>query len=361
MTVAAPATGYRYSIIPGDAPTDPRVKPRDLQVLCLLGRHIDKKGWCRRSEVQMAKELNCGRATIGRALARLCELGYLERLAAGRGNTAPKEGQQPFAAYWYRVKIDGSEDQIPVGAQKWARSKSQAENGHVVPDQDGQEVPTSYRAPLIEPSSSEGAKLNRSRAARDDDWSDLDLEEDDKAWSEEIEMAYRAIPRADPGASMIEARKRWEAIPWDDRPTRAELIACFRAYEVYLARTNASRPQNRQQGVRHLSNWLKDASYQGFLAEARASLVRGAEQAERTNQLETAHGGEVLERLHSMGLSDLDIVSWTRNVKFERVDGHWVITVSLAPQLQRFGTMWRSRVDQAFGADTEVHLVRVAP
>lgn len=357
---AAPATGYRYSIIPGDAPTDPRVKPRDLQVLCLLGRHIDKKGWCRRSEVQMAKELNCGRATIGRALARLCELGYLERLAAGRGNTAPKEGQQPFAAYWYRVKIDGSEDSIPVGAQKWARPKSQAEIGHVVPDQDGQEVPTSYRAPLIEPSSSEGPKLNSIRAARDEEWSDVDLEEDEKAWAPEIEAVYRAIPKADPSASMPAAKARWEAIPREDRPTRAELIACLGAYAAELARINAHRPSDKPQGVRHLNNWIKDRSYAGFLPEVRIALARDAAQAERNGQLETEHGAEALANMRAMGLSDAEIVSWTRGVKFEKVDDHWVITVSMAPQLQRFGTMWRSRVDRAFGENTEVHLVRVA-
>lgn len=32
----------RFSIIPGWIVTDPRLKGRDLQVLCLLGRHIDK-------------------------------------------------------------------------------------------------------------------------------------------------------------------------------------------------------------------------------------------------------------------------------------------------------------------------------
>lgn len=35
---------YRYSIIPGMAVTDPNLEGRDLQVLCLLGRHTDRDG-----------------------------------------------------------------------------------------------------------------------------------------------------------------------------------------------------------------------------------------------------------------------------------------------------------------------------
>jgi len=48
---------YRYSITPAAAATDPRLEPQDLQVLCLLGRHTDRNGWCQRSQVKMAGEL----------------------------------------------------------------------------------------------------------------------------------------------------------------------------------------------------------------------------------------------------------------------------------------------------------------
>jgi hypothetical protein len=34
--------GYRFSIIRAAAITDPDLEPRDLQVLCLLGRHTDR-------------------------------------------------------------------------------------------------------------------------------------------------------------------------------------------------------------------------------------------------------------------------------------------------------------------------------
>ena len=69
----------RLSIIPARAATDPALKPRDLQVLCVLGRHTDEYGWCRRSQVKMAAEMNCGRATVYDAINRLIGAGYLER------------------------------------------------------------------------------------------------------------------------------------------------------------------------------------------------------------------------------------------------------------------------------------------
>lgn len=50
-------SGPRLSIIPARAATDKALKPRDLQVLCVLGRHTDDLGWCRRSQVKMANEM----------------------------------------------------------------------------------------------------------------------------------------------------------------------------------------------------------------------------------------------------------------------------------------------------------------
>lgn len=69
----------RLSIIPARAATDRRLKPRDLQVLCVLGRHTDELGWCRRSQVKMAAEMDCARATVFDAINRLINAGYLER------------------------------------------------------------------------------------------------------------------------------------------------------------------------------------------------------------------------------------------------------------------------------------------
>ncbi|HEV2502347.1 MAG TPA: helix-turn-helix domain-containing protein [Mesorhizobium sp.] len=71
--------GPRLSIIPARAATDPALKPRDLQVLCVLGRHTDELGWCRKSQVKMSDEMGCARATVYEAIERLVKAGYLER------------------------------------------------------------------------------------------------------------------------------------------------------------------------------------------------------------------------------------------------------------------------------------------
>lgn len=72
-------SGPRLSIIPARACTDPALKPRDLQVLCVLGRHTDDLGWCRKSQVKMAVEMGCARSTVFEAVERLVKAGYVER------------------------------------------------------------------------------------------------------------------------------------------------------------------------------------------------------------------------------------------------------------------------------------------
>ncbi|MDS1135583.1 helix-turn-helix domain-containing protein [Nitratireductor indicus] len=91
----------RFSIIPGWIVTDPRLKGRDLQVLCLLGRHIDKAGWCFRSQVKMAKQLACARSTVQSSLDRLMKIGVVERRAGDS-----RDGRD--VSYHYRVVFDRS-------------------------------------------------------------------------------------------------------------------------------------------------------------------------------------------------------------------------------------------------------------
>lgn len=97
---------YRFSIIPAGAIIDARLTPRALQVLCLLGRHTSDNGWCYRSQVKMAKELNCGRSTIYDALELLFGAGWVEKRANGRGKIGPETSDHPFAAFSYRVILD---------------------------------------------------------------------------------------------------------------------------------------------------------------------------------------------------------------------------------------------------------------
>ncbi|WLB43035.1 helix-turn-helix domain-containing protein [Bradyrhizobium ottawaense] len=93
----------RLSIIPAGAVTDRSLDPRDLQTLCLLGRHIDRAGWCTRSQVRMAAELGCGRATLQRSLDRLYEAGWVEKR---RRDFWRPEDSAPSSSYAYRVKLD---------------------------------------------------------------------------------------------------------------------------------------------------------------------------------------------------------------------------------------------------------------
>lgn len=130
----------RFSIIPAGAVTDARLEPRDLQVLCLLGRHIDDYGWCCRSQVKMAAELNCGRATVQRALGRLVDTGYVEHRPKKRASGAD-------AAHDYRVIIDPPA--APARAAEIA-TEGVPTDGQGVPI-DGQGVPTHERAPMLTP------------------------------------------------------------------------------------------------------------------------------------------------------------------------------------------------------------------
>lgn len=92
-------TGPRYSIIHGDAPTDPRLKGRSLQVLCILGRHTDRGGWCTRSQVKMAKQLGCAPSTVNVAVKLLVELGYIEQRRLVREDNGDRASE-------YRVLLD---------------------------------------------------------------------------------------------------------------------------------------------------------------------------------------------------------------------------------------------------------------
>lgn len=94
----------RLSIIPAGAVTDRSLEPRDLQVLCLLGRHTDKAGWCSRSQVKMARELDCSRGSLQNSLERLVDAHWVEKK---RQDVEVEEaGKRPSRSYAYRVLLD---------------------------------------------------------------------------------------------------------------------------------------------------------------------------------------------------------------------------------------------------------------
>ena len=98
-------SGPRLSIIPARAATDRALKPRDLQVLCVLGRHTDDLGWCRKSQVKMADEMGCARSTVFEAIERLVKAGYVERHVQTEDN-----GRD--SPHVYRVVLDPIHPQV---------------------------------------------------------------------------------------------------------------------------------------------------------------------------------------------------------------------------------------------------------
>src|SRR3954451_17202342 len=115
----------RLSIIPAGAIFDRSLEPRDLQVLCLLGSHTDQAGWCRRSQVKMAAQLGCGRASVQRSLDRLVDAGWMQKKRPPWSN----ETGQPSHSYMYRVVLDRDDsDSLPSEDSNGEAEPSYVEN-----------------------------------------------------------------------------------------------------------------------------------------------------------------------------------------------------------------------------------------
>lgn len=97
-------SGPRFSIIPAGAIFDRSLESRDLHVLGLLGCHTDKAGWCSRSQVKMALQLDCSRGSVQNSLDRLCSAGWVEKKR--RDLEVEEAGKRPSRAYAYRVLLD---------------------------------------------------------------------------------------------------------------------------------------------------------------------------------------------------------------------------------------------------------------
>lgn len=136
-------TGPRLSIIPGWIITDPRLKGKDLQVLCMLGRNANTRhGWCRRSQVQLAKALDCSRSTVQAAINRLVEIGAVERR-----EVVEKSGRD--SAHWYRVVYDSVADSSAFDAWDAEDEKEFDPNGEV----ENGGTPAGIPAPPADPES----------------------------------------------------------------------------------------------------------------------------------------------------------------------------------------------------------------
>lgn len=219
----------RLSIIPAGAVTDRRLEPRDLQVLCLLGRHIDRQGWCARSQVKMAAELDCGRSSVQRSLERLIEAGWVEKKRRG---TSVDEATQPSASYAYRVRLDRDDyvwEAATRDGESHAESASQAEGcpqvGTPADDGDDDRGEADTASQGAQPDGHPGAQPYVGTGAQPYVGTKNDPLERPPL---ERERDARARERKDHTARFIvDFEARWPSAPFDDRQRVAYAAAAL--------------------------------------------------------------------------------------------------------------------------------------
>lgn len=75
----AQPVGPRYSIIPGHAPYDTRLKDFDVRVLACIGRHTSAQGWCNLNQGKMATLLGKTRRAVNGSVSNLTKFGYITK------------------------------------------------------------------------------------------------------------------------------------------------------------------------------------------------------------------------------------------------------------------------------------------
>lgn len=253
----------RLSVIPAGAVTDPQLEGRDLQVLALLGRHIDTdNGWCRRSQVKMAREIGCARSTVQASLNRLVAAGWVMtriEMRAGGGDTA----------HSYRVILD--RDDMPGTVESdsnQAESEPETAEGGAdlsagVPTQERQGVPIHASAPLTS------------------------LVERERESAREVSKAGEPPPAAEAGLSVDEAfaalGKVWPAFAAQNGTLAVRAISALTASERQLAveRVPAFLAFHRDtQGKRplpYLHNYVGQKHRWQALPQAKSAVVAQGE------------------------------------------------------------------------------------
>lgn len=249
----------RYSIIPAGAVTDPRIEPRDLQVLCLLGRHIDDLGWCRRSQVKMARELGCARSTLQASLDRLVDAEWVQK------HIAPSDGKGK-TAHIYRVRLDVNETdsyyrELPKSARPRNGGKAEAQSGNASPDhadisaspmppQDRHGMPTYASASLTSPVE----RSERDARAREGEGSGIRFQAPDDTEAEErFQRMVRAYPPGSVGSSRA-ARSVFMAL---------DIAAQEAAIEAPVRVRAGLRKEGRDYPL-SLQNYLREKQWERF-------------------------------------------------------------------------------------------------
>ncbi|MGN7883647.1 helix-turn-helix domain-containing protein [Ensifer sp. 22460] len=237
----------RLSIIPGWLVTDQRLKGRDLQVLCVLGRHTSSKhGWCRRSQVKMSEEMGCARSTVQASLDRLVVIGAVERRVV-----ASDSGRD--SAHWYRVIYDR---ETPESAfQSWDNDGdvSDEEFGPISDEEEGAPpcrytgTPADISAPPAGPESAPpagpgSAPINDSCLTAPAERTERERASDDEK-VESRQSIERGFKRWFPtwptnlDDSETEARKAWYRLTPAERRVAIELTPAYLRAREQLGRT----------------------------------------------------------------------------------------------------------------------------
>ncbi|MCA1381284.1 helix-turn-helix domain-containing protein [Bradyrhizobium sp. BRP23] len=270
----------RLSIIPAGAVTDRSLEPRDLQTLCLLGRHIDRAGWCTRSQVRMAGELGCGRATLQRSLDRLYEAGWVEKK---RRDVWRPEDSAPSSSYAYRVKLDRDDFDLKSLAREAddGDDESHAENAEV--PENGEGVPAGGQGcpPLgrgAHPSAGTGAHTYAGTKNDPLERPLKTIERDAGARARDRKERFKA-----------EFRKRWPTAVADDR-NRTDYAADALTADEEKAALDGIDPFLEE--LKRAGRKVVPAGWR-YLEEKRWTLLRGAgegssEPAARSSAIEEA-------------------------------------------------------------------------
>lgn len=295
------AAGYRFSVIPAGAITDVQISPRDLQVLCLLGRHTDNQGWCTRSQVRMAGELHCARSTVQKALDHLEHAGYIVRQLTGRWHAAPDPEKQPFSSYAYRVILD-------LGAGKTARGC----HTEVAPPCHAGAAPviehTTDEHTLSEPAPN--AQRVTSDRIPDDDAADVsDGAALMAAWPE-IWQAYAAVPGVTPVMNEMRAKRALQRVIREEPalPSPKEVISAIGVYARAVAIANATR--SKPMFVPHPHTWLSEKRWLQYRDAASAARSQSERLEAQAREAAMALGTGGFDKLVAAGLTLPEICGW---------------------------------------------------
>jgi hypothetical protein len=322
-------------------------------VLVKLADNANEQGVCWPSIDLMVSHTELAQSTVYKHLAALEAMGLILPTEIMRKGQVVK-------AYQLTLPEENSEAITPRGISK-RPGKTIPPDGIASPP-DGKTIPPSgmhIEEPSIEPSENRHSLAEgendvlpsaTKKPKRDDPYR--------KDWKAECWPPFVALPHQSKDILEHEARKRWEAIPWDERPTADELIACAEAYGHDLIRINATRSPTMPQSAKHPDNWIRERRYEAFLdavREARSTEVEHRKAGKPTAVLP----GDVVGLLRQAGFDTANIDGWFGGSTFEwGPPVRWTVPKVVQQERLSQGEFGR-RMRRAFGDDVVIDVVKL--